>query len=432
MRIKSLIGLVLMLFVFSSSLKAFNLVSHDTIRPVICFDSVFTYNGDTLYRPNPNEAVDSTTHRTLHDTLIVGTDTTFTTLFLTIHPVRQVLIFVNLCRYDSLLYEGAYHTAPDSIIHPAVTVHGCDSSEKIYFQLYDSLFRADWRLSTDSNEWVSDSLIEGCTPFRLYGINQSVGASSIQWIFDDGDKSTDDNISHPYEPGTYQPMLIATSPDGCLDTASLSHPITIFQSPSAHFLCDPLHPSDAQPVATLYNLSSPIDTNSHFKWLFQKAVGSDEQDSSLEVSPVHTWNVGTLNDSANMAVTLIAYHDNLAPSGNIVTCTDTLYDTITLFTDILKFPNLVTPNGDGHNDRFVIVNLIEFQRYPVNRLIIYDRWGHPVYDVENITRDDQFWDPADTRSPDGTYFFVFIGRGESDDYSVRRQGAIEVIGSGKK
>ena len=91
----------------------------------------------------------------------------------------------------------------------------------------------------------------------------------------------------------------------------------------------------------------------------------------------------------------------------------------------LSFYNVVTPNGDGINDRFVIGGLFEHQCYPYNSLIIVDRTGRMVYRAENIYRDDQFWNPADTRSPAGTYFYRFVGRGIN--HATQHNGCIEVL-----
>ena len=92
---------------------------------------------------------------------------------------------------------------------------------------------------------------------------------------------------------------------------------------------------------------------------------------------------------------------------------------------MLRFPNAVTANGDGINDRFVVSGLIENACYPYNLLIIYDRTGREVYRAENITRDDQFWDPAAARMPSGTYIYFFQGHGV--EIQTRHVGVIEVL-----
>ena len=92
---------------------------------------------------------------------------------------------------------------------------------------------------------------------------------------------------------------------------------------------------------------------------------------------------------------------------------------------ILEFPNLVTPNGDGHNDRFVIKGLIENNCFKYNELTIYDRNGHQVYHRRNIATDSDWWDPAARRAPAGTYFYYFKAHGVT--IHTQHTGVIEVL-----
>ena len=85
----------------------------------------------------------------------------------------------------------------------------------------------------------------------------------------------------------------------------------------------------------------------------------------------------------------------------------------------------MTPNGDGVNDKFVIGNLVEGLAYPINQLDIYDKWGSRVYHATNIQRADQYWDPAKTNTPTGTYFYRFSGKGYKGN--MEHNGVIEVI-----
>ena len=64
-----------------------------------------------------------------------------------------------------------------------------------------------------------------------------------------------------------------------------------------------------------------------------------------------------------------------------------------------------SPNGDGINDAFMIKNI---DAYPDNELIIFDRWGNSVYDVENYNRNN-LWrgEYRNLIVPDGTYFYIF-------------------------
>ncbi|MFD2718063.1 gliding motility-associated C-terminal domain-containing protein [Hymenobacter monticola] len=57
------------------------------------------------------------------------------------------------------------------------------------------------------------------------------------------------------------------------------------------------------------------------------------------------------------------------------TCPGTTFP-IGLDDTCLAFFNIITPNGDGQNDKFIIENV---ERHPNTRLSIYNRWGRQVY-----------------------------------------------------
>ena len=91
----------------------------------------------------------------------------------------------------------------------------------------------------------------------------------------------------------------------------------------------------------------------------------------------------------------------------------------------LSYPNVVTPNGDGVNDRFVIGGLIEHNCFKYNELTIYDRYGHCVYHKRNIATEDDWWNPAAQRAPSGTYFYYFKAHGVN--IWTQHRGVIEVL-----
>jgi len=91
----------------------------------------------------------------------------------------------------------------------------------------------------------------------------------------------------------------------------------------------------------------------------------------------------------------------------------------------LSFPNMVTPNGDGSNDRFVIVGLLENNCFKYSELSIYDRTGRRVYHKVNIADEGDWWDPAAQRIPAGTYFYYFKAHGVT--IHTQHTGVIEVL-----
>jgi gliding motility-associated-like protein len=87
-------------------------------------------------------------------------------------------------------------------------------------------------------------------------------------------------------------------------------------------------------------------------------------------------------------------------------CTDLdLCDTLIVIKDVygdIRIPDVITPNGDGPNDYFVIKGL---DKYPDNSLQVFNRWGNKVYDDRGYGND---WDGTynGENVPDGTYYYV--------------------------
>ncbi|MCR4812958.1 MAG: gliding motility-associated C-terminal domain-containing protein [Bacteroidales bacterium] len=120
--------------------------------------------------------------------------------------------------------------------------------------------------------------------------------------------------------------------------------------------------------------------------------------------------------------------DDLFSLQNVYGCDSLVFYNLEAIFDcseFLQFPSVVTPNGDGLNDIFHIVGLIEEACYPLNKLTIYNRWGAKVYEVANIDEESDFWDPAADRIPAGTYYFRFDGDGFKGH--VERKGVVEVV-----
>ncbi len=72
-------------------------------------------------------------------------------------------------------------------------------------------------------------------------------------------------------------------------------------------------------------------------------------------------------------------------------------------------PNVISPNGDGDNDQFVISCISQF---PNNHLSIFNRWGGVVYEVTNYQND---WEGTykNRPLPAGTYFYTLqLGEGK--------------------
>jgi len=72
----------------------------------------------------------------------------------------------------------------------------------------------------------------------------------------------------------------------------------------------------------------------------------------------------------------------------------------------IKIYNGITPNGDGHNDTWVIDNI---DLFPNNSVSIYNRWGNEVWSGNGYDNTKVVWKGEDSQNqplPDGTYFYL--------------------------
>lgn len=90
-------------------------------------------------------------------------------------------------------------------------------------------------------------------------------------------------------------------------------------------------------------------------------------------------------------------------------CTDSTF--ITLTEPIpFEIPNGISPNGDGFNDGLEIRGL---EDYPVNKLIIFNRWGNIVFEENNYSNNDLWYgtNQDGKQLAEGTYFIVIEAEG---------------------
>lgn len=269
-------------------------------------------------------------------------------------------------------------------------------------------------------------VLEGCAPLTITFDNNSTNADFHKWIFGDGITSELRSPTHSYDVGVFDVKYYATSADGCVDSLIFDRLVASYSAPKASFAWEPVYPSVLNPEVHLSNLTTPQSVANKYFWEIQYNLNNPISVETVTEETVD-FDFSTYAENENIAgnytVRLITRTDNMAPSGNIVYCRDTAENTILVINDFIQFPNVVTPNGDGINDRFVIRNLIEGMGYPTNALYIYNKWGSCVYKKENISTYDDFWDPSNV--PSGTYFYRFTARGYNGN--IEHSGAIEVI-----
>ncbi len=271
--------------------------------------------------------------------------------------------------------------------------------------------------------------MEGCEPYTVELLSASSEAKTYEWTVGDL-KSNEENPTFTLPAGTYDLNLKVKSQYGCSDELHIDNAISVFPSLTADFAWKPENPYSSDPSAYMVNLTEPrVDSVNQFVWTFQTNKNNTlDVENVVGFEPYYTW---VAQENENVAgeytITLDAYSYNTAPSGKTYECHDTISKVITIINDNIIFPTVITPNGDGINDIFEIHNLITGQAYPDNELAIYNRYGKRIYFVQDLRSADQFWDPAKTKSPTGTYFYHFVAKGPIKN--VEFNGTVEVLDS---
>jgi gliding motility-associated-like protein len=104
---------------------------------------------------------------------------------------------------------------------------------------------------------------------------------------------------------------------------------------------------------------------------------------------------------------------------NALGCTDTIMYTIVVNDiDSLSIPNIITPDGNGQNDIFIISGLPED-----SYVAIYNRWGQKLFETSNYMNNWDARTSAGDKVVNGTYYYI-IQDPNGNEYS----GSLTVFG----
>ena len=126
----------------------------------------------------------------------------------------------------------------------------------------------------------------------------------------------------------------------------------------------------------------------------------------------YSWNFGdnTASSGANPAVHAYdgdgTYRITLTASSS-EGCSDTVSIAYDIISEVVV-PNVITPNGDGKNDKLVFKN-VQFKEN--SSLLVYDRWGNKIYENANYKNE---WEPDGSS---GTYYFILNVKDEPEPYT---------------
>ena len=86
---------------------------------------------------------------------------------------------------------------------------------------------------------------------------------------------------------------------------------------------------------------------------------------------------------------------------------------------------LITPDGDGKNDEWVIENIA---RFPNSKVEVFDRWGSTIFSASGYNNESVVWrgtGPGSGKLAAGTYFYVITY--SHNGVNREKKGFIELI-----
>lgn len=377
------------------------------------------WRGRTFYRQ-----ADGSQHLEVTDTFHFpnpyGCDSTLT-LYLDLHPSYLMHDTTLFCFGDSLTHGGISYAADTIVPLAYTTIHGCDSLRPLLLAHRNPLPPPAIMLRNAVDTFATGHPLVDCSVMPFNAVDTS-RVSTWRWTVGDsllmqGESRSGATAEWSLGVGRWALALVRTDSLGCADSLYLDSVAIVMPTPRAAFTIDPKRIPIFGDKTTALNASEP-DTCT---WLWYNST-----DSAVTRNWSYRW--PEVSTPADELVTLVAtLRHTLLLNDSIVTifCTDTARDTVHILAPWLDFPSLVTPNGDGINDIWGIVGLLDEGWFPQNELWIFNQWGVLVYHVRDISSPDQFWDPNERPCPDGAYFYRFAARNKYG--IVRRNGVIEVL-----
>lgn len=195
--------------------------------------------------------------------------------------------------------------------------------------------------------------------------------SQYLWKFGDGVQSNQINPTHNYAlAGEYTVRLTVESKSGCIDSAS--NIVTMTNPPvvDVSFSGDTVFPEGDSVVATIVGVYDSV-----------------------------FWSTGQKTNS------IVIYETgDYFVRGYLNGCYgERFFSVLSIADTVVRIMTLITPNGDGFNDRWEIINLAEIEPCEVE---IFNRWGQKVFSASPYSND---WDGTDNGRPlsnDTYYYFL--------------------------
>ncbi len=262
-------------------------------------------------------------------------------------------------------------TNPGSYLVTAISSNGCRDS---------SAASTDITLIPTPNlsfSFISPDCVKQPVLFNNASTEGDGMILNFKWYDSRGDSSTAGSPSFTYDSAGTVAVTLVAFPQGCATSADTLTQLLTIVPPIPGMQLAEVDAVAGQPV----QLNVPAVSGVEFSW-----------------SPATGLSGDTISDPVATLTVSQQYYITLNPN-SACSSTDTLLVRV-IPKDLVYIPNAFTPNGDNHNDRFVIVGI---NNYPGSKLEVFDRWGKEVYFSANYQND---WDGG--IQPVGTYVYALL------------------------
>lgn len=223
------------------------------------------------------------------------------------------------------------------------------------------------------------------------------GSGNFQWTFPSNGTITSgqgtSSVFVDWTTGSGEITVVDMGTNGCSSQPGTCTP-TIKPSPAAQF-------SYTEEGTSYVFTDESAGSIASWNWNFGDGEGSVIQ------NPAHVYEDN--GDSYNVTLQVTAANG----------CMASLTQVIEIFQDI-TVPNIITPNGDGTND-FFLIKTAGIKSYD---LVIVNRWGNTVFESNDPT---VIWDGKSDGQPvdEGVYFYKLKASSASKEYNYH--GNVTVV-----
>lgn len=247
----------------------------------------------------------------------------------------------------------------------------------------------------------------GCVPLCVsFNESSSSLCSIVHYSFGDGDTSNISSPVHCFDSvGVYSVSITCIDVNGCVGTHTEPSLIHVAPVPVASFTISP---------DTIVSINTPITfTNTSTGgtqsfWDFGDSTGF--HNPTTTTSPVHFFQYP-------------GPHCVMLISSNPAGCTDTVVHCIEVVNPMLMIPNVFTPNGDGHNDVWMVTG----EGVRSFHCTIYDRWGMKMKEWDDIHTGWAGDSNTGGQAPDGVYYYVITVHTINSGEIMNKQGYIQLL-----